>query len=184
MELTRGSSWAYGSVGHEAEQTAGGQRRQFDSKVRCWRAHTILLLLCRLLPELLSCCPCNNMRDVATGGGREQVQWLRGELFAPSCPPAVLHDMLVIRSPPTHHRHRAQIAAKPGRLLGLWDANRKELIPTAALLSAKVRSAARDPNQPVASVSCQFYCTRMVARADFCGTDLARGPGPTRASGT
>eukprot|EP01043_Picozoa_sp_COSAG02_P112473 COSAG02_NODE_48669_length_332_cov_0.665236_1_plen_44_part_10 len=37
--------------------------------------------------------------------------------------------MKLVRSPPRHHRHRAQIAVVTGRRqLGMWDAASKEMV--------------------------------------------------------
>ena len=105
------TSWAYGSRGHEEEQTADGQRRQFDSKAAALRA-----------------------------------------LFADCATTAVLGSMQLVRSPPKHHRHRAQIAVVKGqRLLGMWDAATKEIVPInheAALFSASILLAVKELQDP------------------------------------
>ena len=105
------ASWAYGSKGHEDEQTAAGQREQFDGKAAALRA-----------------------------------------LFSDSVAPAVLEAMQLVRSPPRHHRHRAQIAVVPDRRqLGMWDSARKEMVPIdheAALFSVPILLAVRELQQP------------------------------------
>lgn len=104
------ASWAYGSEGHE-DQSAAGQRRQFDGKAAALRS-----------------------------------------LFADSADAAVLDATRLIRSPPKHHRHRAQIAVvKTQRLLGMWDSASKQMVPIdheAALFSAPILLAVKALQRP------------------------------------
>ena len=141
-------SWAYGSRGHEEEQTAAGQRRQFDCKAAALRA-----------------------------------------LFAGCTTPAVLGDMQLVRSPTKHHRHRAQIAVVKGqRLLGMWDAATKEMVPIdheAALFSASILLAVKELQDPAVPEVLWRRLTNVhahsTAAGDICLTlCYARHGAPTR----
>ena len=60
--------------------------------------------------------------------------------------------MQLVRSPPRHHRHRAQIAVVKGRrLLGMWDAASKEVVAidySAALFSPSILLAVKELQDP------------------------------------
>ena len=127
------ASWVYGSPGHEDELTAAGQRRQFDEKVRGLRA----LFSSLVRPSVLSL-DADGDSDAAADA-----------LPASTAAVAALE---LVRSPPRHHRHRTQLAARPEqRFLGLWDANRRETLPIdyeAGLFSVPILRAAAALQRP------------------------------------
>lgn len=97
--------------------------------------------------------------------------------------------MQLVRSPPRHHRHRAQIGVVKGRrLLGMWDAASKEMVAIdhdAALFSPSILLAVKELQDPAVPEVLWRQLTSVhahsTAAGDICLTlCYARQGAPTR----